>query len=1061
MDTSARFLLRFGRYQDLEFIGEGGMARVYKGYDPVLGRTVALKFIRGEDPLLAERLVQEARAHARIEHENICRVYEAGEIDGKKYIAMQYIDGQSLKAANPELNIEQKVKILAQVSHAMHAAHRTGLIHRDIKPANIMLERNEDGEWVPYVLDFGLARQMQAPGLTATGIVVGSIFYMSPEQARGEVHALDRRADVYSLGVTLYEILTGKLPFEAQSSADVIVMLLGEEPESLTQRDPNLPAELNIIVMKCLEKEPARRYDSARALAEDLERYLDGEPIQARAAGILYRLSKKIRKHKTISALLAGAFLLLLFFAFLTVYTQITARRQTELANRLALQVKQIETILRYAHMMPLHDIRPEKQLVRRKINEIETEMNSLGKPGFGPAHAAIGQGYLALREYEPARTHLELAWNSGYRQPSVAHAMGMALGALYQQALEQAAEAKEPETREKRKREAENNYLHPALEYLKLGRNADLESPLYASALIAFYEKRYEEALQKLSGGRAETPWLYEPAKLEGDVLVMRGLQKEQRGEWEEAEKDYASAGEKYGEAIKIGTGDPGIYESECGRWIRVLAVEESRGLNPETSFENAVAACDQSLQADPENEEAYQKKAYVLWRYADIESTSYGKDPRSHLEESRKTAEKLLQVNPKSKKAHERLGASWWTEGYYQLLHGADPRPLLQRSIADFQTATSLGSNSPDIFVSMGIAYGITASYGMQHGVDTESSLRNAADNFRNAIRLDPAFQSAYHDLALVCMMQGESQMSSGKDPSAVFDEGIQASNTMISRNPRYSEAYSDLGQLYLHQGVYRAENGMDPEPSFRQAITTLNKAAELRPSFAYVYDYLSIAHYSNAQYEWSIGRDPTANLKSAMELAQKAIQANADFPEPYVSIAVIHRIEALWLLDQKRDPLAALSAGRTSLQKAKQINPSLPSIYLELSQLEWIAAEWQLKNGKSPDNHLREAASALERAQKANPKNASVYDGYAEHFRRIAEWKMARKQPAEEEIKQGLANAKMALSIQPSYAHALAEQGLLLILQGETLEGQKSLQEALRRNKFLSRQYANYLP
>ena len=205
------------------------MGRVYLAYDPVLRRNVALKFVRGDDPELVHRFVSEAQAQARVEHERVCKVYEVGEVQGQPFIAMQYVEGRSLLDLIRELSLEQKVMVMQQVTEGVHAAHRAGLIHRDIKPTNILVERGEDGRWKPYVMDFGLARDWQREA-TVTGTVLGTPHYMAPEQARGEVSQLDRRADVYSLGATLYVMLTGKTPIPGTNALEVLTNLATLEP---------------------------------------------------------------------------------------------------------------------------------------------------------------------------------------------------------------------------------------------------------------------------------------------------------------------------------------------------------------------------------------------------------------------------------------------------------------------------------------------------------------------------------------------------------------------------------------------------------------------------------------------------------------------------------------------------------------------------------------------------------------------------------------------------------------------------------------------------------------
>ncbi|HZI03106.1 MAG TPA: serine/threonine-protein kinase, partial [Archangium sp.] len=297
------------RYELLELLGRGGMGEVYKARDRRLGRTVALKFIRGADPARAMRFLQEARAQARIEHPHVCKVYEVGEVGGKAYIAMPLIGGQRLDQAATSMSLPERVQVMREVAGAVHEAHRLGVIHRDLKPSNIMVERGEDGRLFPVVMDFGLAYEMtQGHGLTESGALMGTPSYMAPEQARGDVRNIDRRSDVYSLGATLYELLTGVVPFTDSTVVGTLAKVLHEEPSALRKHVPQLDSDLETIVLKCLSKEPGQRYASARALAEDLGRYIDGEPILGQRPSLLYRLRRYARKHRTLVAV-SGLFL--------------------------------------------------------------------------------------------------------------------------------------------------------------------------------------------------------------------------------------------------------------------------------------------------------------------------------------------------------------------------------------------------------------------------------------------------------------------------------------------------------------------------------------------------------------------------------------------------------------------------------------------------------------------------------------------------------------------------------------------------------------------------------
>ncbi|PYQ55055.1 MAG: serine/threonine protein kinase, partial [Acidobacteria bacterium] len=305
-----RFLADWPRYRVERLLGSGGMGTVYKAFDPTLDRWVALKFLHRNDGTHADRFLREARAQARISHPNVCQVHEVGEAEGRPYIAMQYVDGRSLGELCEELTLDDKVRLVRDVARGIHAAHRSGLIHRDLKPGNILLAREETGEVHPYVVDFGLAMVQDEISLSRTGMISGTPAYISPEAAQGR--PLDRRTDVYSLGVVLYELLAGEPPFTGSNLARVLVRLVQEDPRPLRQVAPAIPEDLETIVAKCLEKDPARRYESARELAEDLDRFLDGEPIRARPAGWLYRTGKRLRKHRALAVVSITAVLALL-----------------------------------------------------------------------------------------------------------------------------------------------------------------------------------------------------------------------------------------------------------------------------------------------------------------------------------------------------------------------------------------------------------------------------------------------------------------------------------------------------------------------------------------------------------------------------------------------------------------------------------------------------------------------------------------------------------------------------------------------------------------------------
>src|SRR5947208_3215703 len=300
-------LMDFGDYELLEQIGRGGQGVVFRARQKSLNRIVALKVIglgNWATEAHLKRFRLEAEAAAKLEHPGIVPIHEVGERDGSCYFSMKFVEGGQLDEVvrREAMPIRQAVELIAKVARTVHFAHKHGILHRDIKPGNILL----DAKGEPHLTDFGLARLVESEStVTRTMEVLGTPSYMAPEQAVGNNAAVSSVTDVYGLGAVLYQLLTGQPPFAGGTTYETIKLLLDTEPRQPRLVNPKIDRDLSTICLKCLEKDPKRRYSSALALAEDLERWLKHEPIQGRRTGIFARGKKWVRRNPSIAVMAA------------------------------------------------------------------------------------------------------------------------------------------------------------------------------------------------------------------------------------------------------------------------------------------------------------------------------------------------------------------------------------------------------------------------------------------------------------------------------------------------------------------------------------------------------------------------------------------------------------------------------------------------------------------------------------------------------------------------------------------------------------------------------------
>jgi serine/threonine-protein kinase len=962
------------RYQLLELIGSGGAGDVYKASDLQLRRLVAVKLLRSDGRPLAQRFLREAQAQARVTHENVCPVYEVGAIDGRPCIAMQFVSGKTLAVAALEMRLEERLRVMHCVVEAVQAAHALGIIHRDLKPSNVLVELGSDGSARPYVMDFGLAREIDRNGgatMTGAGIIVGTPSFMAPEQARGDVEQIDRRTDVYGLGATLYAVLLGRPPFEGVTTIELLQRVVHDEPAAPRKIQPALPVDLETIILKCLDKDPARRYPSAKALATDLDLFLRGEPIHARPLPLATRLARRVKKHRALATLAAAALVAVAALGGIVLRERLQSLARERLALRMGDEARQIESFMRIANMLPLHDTTDERAQVRARMASIATEMARAGRAGEGPGHYALGRGHLALKEYDVARADLERAWQAGWRTPECAYALGETLGRLYRRGLASLASIKSDDTRRAAQAELARTLRDPALRYLRHGAGAQLDSALLAEASIAFYERRFADASARAEQAFAAAPWLYEALWLAGDAYREQAEEKRGAADFKQTDALYEQAGTALGRALAVGRSDDELYLAECQRKDGLLRLASNQGRDDEPLYHRAVADCDNALRAHPGSTQALAELAgvhlvrsmHLCWHERDCQEVNA---------QARHAAEAAIAADSHDPIGYVMLGRAWrQLLDDWEMTRGLDVAPTAKQAIAALEKAVELGADWRG-YTELGIVHVRLGEQTIAHGGDPRVDLDAAASNLRQATQLAPWDSRAANALGLVWFTRGLYESYHRIDPRPSMDKAMEQYRHALAMNASAGGVLNNMVNVLSERATYEAAIGEDPRPSLDHAIEYGKRAVAMNQGVVDFCDNLAGAYHERARDAMRNGRDATPDIAAAKAILA-TVAPNSEDGFFWLWRARVELLAARWAHQQKQPFAAELAQARVDNEHALRIGTDKSDLWGAAAEIHLATAEWG--DGATVAAEIAAGLTATERAIAARAQNGEA--------------------------------------------------------------------------------------
>lgn len=975
----------FGRYQLLEKLGQGGMGIVWKAWDTQLKREVALKQILHDEAGDIERFMREARAAARLRHPGILTVHDVGVHEGHHYFTTDYVAGQSLdRLMKGPLPARRALEIVKSVGEALEYAHGEGIVHRDVKPANILM----DAKGRPFLMDFGLAKEFEVDskgGLTASGDLLGTPLYMSPEQAMGRNSEIGPASDQYSLGVVLYHLLTGRTPSGGENMRELLNAIAEQEPPRVGRVNPRIHRDVETICMKAIEKDPGRRYSGVGEFAADIGRYLEGEPIEARPVSSGVRLLRRAAKHKAIVLPVAAAIALGLALAGWGVWSARESERTKEAAVReeresgaqsLKKAARIGDVLTRWAELGPtLRQMESNFSDATLSMEE-KRRRGDLAWPPIRkfveetPSDSASQSVMLALSGWARRLAGDEdegrelIRW-ARLADPDVPYAP--LLEALID--LDQYAEKQPlptifttPTTIGLGAPPAETAPMKELRIHAEQLLKEAEQKPLWGGSMAEDFRGALG-ALQSMQAGK------YAQAEAGLSAIVGTGAMRHfrsplllQRGKARYLQKKFLEAQSDFEEIVEARPSQP--EPRALSGLMRYFKAEELalHGEDPRELLDAAIVDLEVALRLDPKSEAFYIQRG-TCFRARGKADESRGKDPRPFYSKAVADFDEALGVSPDSPGAHNNRGLTHLSLG--DLLSGAgrDPLEPYAKAVADFDEALRLAPDLTVAYVNRGNAHRQTGKFLANTGRDPFPEYASANLDYTEAIKRESGTGLAQNNRGIAFKLRGEAESFANKDPGESFKSALADFDEALRLCPDYADAYVNRGSVHSKIGDAEAAAGRDPIPSYERAIADYGEALRVKPDHVLSYLNRGDVYRARGDAEFSAGKDPRSSYQRAIQDLDEAIRVQPRNALAYSNRGNVHLRMGEHETQGSQEQKHAWERALNDYDKAVEVNPKYwRALFNKGALLEMM--------GRTAD-----AVAAYEAAQKINPSLPAI--------------------------------------------------------------------------------------